>query len=89
MLPLAHYFASRGAMDVRGLGYERVQKLLDAKLIATVADLKTVMRDAGYAEGQAQSLALPITSDDAPAAPLPRRATALRRPCAIRRARAG
>ncbi|MEK6768548.1 MAG: helix-hairpin-helix domain-containing protein, partial [Gemmatimonadota bacterium] len=33
------HFASRGAMDIRGLGYERVQKLLDAKLIADVADL--------------------------------------------------
>jgi DNA ligase (NAD+) len=33
------HFASRGAMDIRGLGYERVQKLLDAKLIRDVADL--------------------------------------------------
>jgi DNA ligase (NAD+) len=33
------HFASRGAMDIRGLGYERVRQLLDAKLIADVADL--------------------------------------------------
>jgi len=33
------HFASRGAMDIRGLGYERVKALLDAKLIADVADL--------------------------------------------------
>ncbi|HWA58311.1 MAG TPA: NAD-dependent DNA ligase LigA, partial [Gemmatimonadales bacterium] len=33
------HFASRDAMDIRGLGYERVRQLLDAKLIADVADL--------------------------------------------------
>lgn len=33
------HFASRGAMDIRGLGYERVRQLLDAELIADVADL--------------------------------------------------
>jgi DNA ligase (NAD+) len=33
------HFASRGAMDIRGLGAERVQALLDATLIADVADL--------------------------------------------------
>ncbi len=33
------HFASRGAMDVRGLGYERVRALLDAGLIRDVADL--------------------------------------------------
>lgn len=33
------HFASRGAMDIRGLGYERVRQLLDARLIADVADL--------------------------------------------------
>jgi DNA ligase (NAD+) len=35
---IVHY-ASRGAMDVRGLGYERVRQLLDAGLIHDVADL--------------------------------------------------
>jgi DNA ligase (NAD+) len=33
------HFASRGAMDIRGLGYERVRALLDAGLIKDVADL--------------------------------------------------
>lgn len=33
------HFASRDAMDIRGLGYERVRQLLDAKLIHNVADL--------------------------------------------------
>jgi DNA ligase (NAD+) len=33
------HFASREAMDIRGLGYERVRQLLDAKLIKDVADL--------------------------------------------------
>jgi DNA ligase (NAD+) len=33
------HFASREAMDIRGLGYERVRQLLDAGLIHDVADL--------------------------------------------------
>lgn len=33
------HFASRGAMDIRGLGYERVRQLLHAGLIEDVADL--------------------------------------------------
>lgn len=33
------HFASRAAMDVRGLGYERVRAMLQAKLIESVADL--------------------------------------------------
>jgi DNA ligase (NAD+) len=36
------HFASRGAMDIRGLGYERVRALLDGKLIHDVADLYTL-----------------------------------------------
>lgn len=35
---IVHY-AGRDAMDIRGLGYERVRQLLDAKLITDVADL--------------------------------------------------
>jgi DNA ligase (NAD+) len=35
---IVHY-ASRGAMDIRGLGYERVRQLLDERLIGNVADL--------------------------------------------------
>jgi DNA ligase (NAD+) len=33
------HFASRDAMDIRGLGYERVRQLLDEGLIKNVADL--------------------------------------------------
>ena len=33
------HFASREAMDIRGLGYERARQLLDGKLIGDVADL--------------------------------------------------
>ncbi len=33
------HFASRDAMDIRGLGYERVRQLLDGQCIADVADL--------------------------------------------------
>ncbi len=36
------HFASRGAMDIRGLGYERVRQLLDTGLIHDVADLYTL-----------------------------------------------
>jgi len=39
------HFASRGAMDIRGLGYERVRQLLDAGLIADVADLYALTVD--------------------------------------------
>jgi DNA ligase (NAD+) len=33
------HFASRDAMDIRGLGYERVRQLLDARMIQDVSDL--------------------------------------------------
>jgi len=33
------HFASRDAMDIRGLGYERVRQLLDTGLIKNIADL--------------------------------------------------
>ena len=38
---IVHY-AGRGAMDIRGLGYERVRQLLDAGLIHDIADLYTL-----------------------------------------------
>src|SRR5437588_11416852 len=55
------HFASRSAMDIRGLGYERVRALLDATLIANVADLYTVtpmqlLTLEGFAEKSAQQL---------------------------------
>ena len=55
------HFASRGTMDIRGLGYERVRLLLDEKLITDVADLYTVtpeqlMGVEGFAKKSAQQL---------------------------------
>jgi DNA ligase (NAD+) len=39
------HFASRDAMDIRGLGYERVRQLLDEGLIENVADLYAITSD--------------------------------------------
>jgi DNA ligase (NAD+) len=39
------HFASRDAMDIRGLGYERVRQLLDTGLINNVADLYQITSD--------------------------------------------
>jgi DNA ligase (NAD+) len=58
------HFASRGAMDIRGLGYERVRALVDAKLIENVADLydrdkldlMRLLGLEGFAEKSAQQL---------------------------------
>ena len=55
------HFAGRATMDIRGLGYERVRALLDAKLIANVADLYEVtpmqlLTLEGFAEKSAQQL---------------------------------
>ena len=55
------HFAGRSAMDIRGLGYERVRALLDAKLIEDVADLYELtplqlLRLEGFAEKSAQQL---------------------------------
>ena len=55
------HFAARGAMDIRGLGYERVGALLDATLIADVADLyelttMQLLTLEGFAEKSAQQL---------------------------------
>jgi DNA ligase (NAD+) len=58
------HFASKGAMDIRGLGYERVGALLAAGLIADVADLydpdkvnaKKLLGLEGFAEKSAQLL---------------------------------
>ena len=55
------HFASRAAMDIRGLGYERVRALLEAKLIKDVADLyeltpAKLLTLEGFAEKSAQQL---------------------------------
>jgi DNA ligase (NAD+) len=61
------HFASRGAMDIRGLGYERVKQLLDAKLIHDVADLydlkeEQLVRLEGFAEKSAAQLVKAIAA---------------------------
>src|SRR5256886_7091795 len=61
------HFAGRGAMDIRGLGYERVRALLDAKLIDDVADLYELtplqlMTLEGFAEKSAQQLVASIAA---------------------------
>jgi DNA ligase (NAD+) len=61
------HFASRSAMDIRGLGYERVRALLDAKLIDDVADLyeltpMELLALEGFAEKSAQQLVDAITA---------------------------
>ena len=55
------HFAGRGAMDIRGLGYERVRALLEAKLIDDVADLYALtpmhlLTLEGFAEKSAHQL---------------------------------
>ena len=64
------HFASRGAMDIRGLGYERVQKLLDQRLITTVADLyrltpAQLLDIEGFAEKSADQLVKAIAASRA------------------------
>jgi DNA ligase (NAD+) len=39
------HFASRGAMDIRGLSYARIQQLIEAGLVQDVADIYSVTRD--------------------------------------------
>lgn len=59
------HFAARDAMDIRGLGYERVRALLDAKLVKDVADLyeltpAQLLTLEGFAEKSAQQLVAAI-----------------------------
>ncbi len=49
------YFASRGAMDIRGLSYSRIEQLIDAGLVGDAADIYSLTRDEllaleGYAD---------------------------------------
>jgi DNA ligase (NAD+) len=64
------HFASRSAMDIRGLGYERVRALLDAQLIEDVADLyelkpARLLTLEGFAEKSAQQLVEAIADSKA------------------------
>jgi DNA ligase (NAD+) len=61
------HFAARGAMDIRGLGYERVRQLLDAGLIRDVADLYDLTPEQlvpleGFAERSASQLVAAIAA---------------------------
>ncbi|HEX2601914.1 MAG TPA: NAD-dependent DNA ligase LigA [Gemmatimonadaceae bacterium] len=55
------HFASRGAMDIRGLSYARIQQLLDEGLVHDAGDLYALTREnllslEGYAEKGAEGL---------------------------------
>jgi DNA ligase (NAD+) len=55
------HFASRGAMDIRGLSYARIQQLLDEGLVHDAGDLYALTREKlleleGYAEKGAEGL---------------------------------
>jgi DNA ligase (NAD+) len=59
------HFASRGAMDIRGLSYARIQQFVEAGLIRDVADLYSVTAEQlleleGFAEKSAQQLVAAI-----------------------------
>ncbi|MDP8930409.1 MAG: NAD-dependent DNA ligase LigA [Actinomycetota bacterium] len=61
------HFASRGAMDIEGLGEETAKLLLDAGLVADLADLFDLTEDQllelpGFAEKKARSLVVAITA---------------------------
>jgi DNA ligase (NAD+) len=69
------HFASRGAMDVRGLSYARIQQLLEAGLIHDVADLFSLTVDQlvsleRFAEKSAENLVAAI--EEAKGRPLSR-----------------
>jgi DNA ligase (NAD+) len=64
------HFASRDAMDIRGLGYERVRQLLDTGLIRDVADLYELAADRlveleRFAEQSAEQLVAAIDASRA------------------------
>ena len=64
------YFASRGAMDIRGLSYARIEQLLHAGLVRDVGDLYALTPDDfltldGYKEKSATALAAAIRASRA------------------------
>jgi len=61
------HFASRGAMDIRGLSYARIEQLIAAGFIHDVADLYSVTEEQlleleGFAEKSAQQLVAAIAA---------------------------
>jgi DNA ligase (NAD+) len=74
------YFASRAAMDIRGLSYARLEQLLQANLVRDVADLYTLTTDEvltldGFQKKSATTLVAAI--DASRSQPLSRLLTAL------------
>ena len=64
------HFAARGAMDIRGLGYEKVKQLLDAGLIRDAADLYGLEAERlasleGFAEKSSEQLVAAIAASKA------------------------
>jgi DNA ligase (NAD+) len=64
------HFASRGAMDIRGLSYARIQQLIEAGLIHDVGDLYSIREEQlleldGFAEKSAQQLVAAIAASKA------------------------
>lgn len=64
------HFASRAAMDIRGLSYARIEQLVEAGLIHDVADLYSITADQlleldGFAEKSAQQLVAAIAASKA------------------------
>jgi DNA ligase (NAD+) len=61
------HFASRGAMDIRGLSYARIQQLVEAELVHDTADLYDLRPEQlteleGYAEKSARALVASIAA---------------------------
>lgn len=74
------HFASRGAMDIRGLSYSRIEQLISEGLVHDAADLYTLRRDKllkleGYAEKGTDALLAAI--DASKSQPLSRLLAAL------------
>ncbi len=66
-LEAIRHFASKGAMDIRGLGDSRVAQLVDAGLVSDVADIydltpKQLMGLEGFAQKSAEQLVASIES---------------------------
>src|SRR5688500_473080 len=66
-LEAIRHFASKGAMDIRGLGDSRVAQLVEAGLVTDVADLydittKQLMQLEGFAEKSAEQLVASIAA---------------------------
>lgn len=67
LVRIIEHFASRGAMDIEGLGIKVAEQLVDAELVSDVADLYQIEQDEllaleGFAERKAEKLLEAITA---------------------------